>query len=120
MHQTRRPKWVVFDELLQLRIVSILEGTSYLLLLGVAVPLKHLWDEPSLVRIMGRVHGFLFVLFLVVLARAAASRSWGVRRVGGALLSAIVPGGAFLFERRLRRDGAIEGERSRRACDDQN
>ncbi len=94
---------LLHHELGRLRLVSVLEGTSYLLLIGVAVPVKYILGDPSLVRVLGRIHGGLFVLFLIALARVAASEPWGWRRVAGAILAAMAPFGAFWFERRLRR-----------------
>ena len=93
-------------ELGRLRIVSLLEGISYTLLLFVAVPLKYLAHEPAMVRVLGRVHGGLFVLFLLALFRVAVGVPWGARKVTVAFLAAVVPLGAFWLERRLRHEGA--------------
>ncbi len=41
----------------RLRLLGLLEGISLLVLVGVAVPLKHLYHDPSLVRALGPVHG---------------------------------------------------------------
>lgn len=86
----------------QFRVVSLLEGLSYLLLLGIAVPVKYLAHDPSLVRLMGRVHGALFVLFVLALVRAATAASWSARQWGTAAIASVVPGGAFWLERKLR------------------
>lgn len=86
----------------QFRVVSLLEGLSYLLLLGIAVPVKYLAHDPSLVRLMGRVHGGLFVLFVLALARAAAAAPWNARQIATAAVASFVPGGAFWLERKLR------------------
>lgn len=50
-----------------LRIISILEGISFLFLLGIAMPLKYVWNNPVLVPYAGMAHGVLFLVFLVVL-----------------------------------------------------
>lgn len=36
-----------------------------MLLVGVAVPLKHLYGDASLVQALGPVHGLLFLLYLL-------------------------------------------------------
>jgi len=41
------------------RVVSFLEGTSYLLLLFVAVPIKYWMDDPQYVKLLGMPHGLL-------------------------------------------------------------
>ncbi len=91
-------------ELKQLRWVALLEGTSFVLLLLVAMPLKYWAGMPLAVRIVGMVHGLLFVLFLGVLFRAALERDWPVRRWVLALLSSILPFGTFVFDRSLKRE----------------
>jgi integral membrane protein len=92
------------NELRQLRLVAFSEGLSFLVLLLVAVPLKHIWGLPLAVRIVGSVHGALFLIFLVALFRAAAEREWPLRRSLLAFVSSIVPFGTFVFDSSLRRE----------------
>ena len=47
------------------RVVSFLEGTSYLLLLFVAVPIKYWMNDPQYVKLLGMPHGLLFVGYLI-------------------------------------------------------
>lgn len=109
----------------QLRLVALLEGASFLVLLFIAMPLKYLADLPLAVRIVGSAHGMLFLLFLVALYRAASERGWPPRRWLIAFVSSVVPFGTFIFDRSLRREIAEEtpspgGRRrlygSRRGC----
>ena len=55
-------------ELGRFRIVSLLEGLSYLVLVGVAMPMKYIGGDTSAVPMFGRIHGGLFVLFCLALA----------------------------------------------------
>ena len=88
----------------QLRVVAILEGISFVVLLFIAMPLKYLAGLPLAVRIVGGIHGFLFLVFLLALARAAFEDRWPARRVLLALLASVVPFGMIPFDRSLRRD----------------
>lgn len=92
------------EELKQFRWVAFLEGVSFVLLLFVAMPLKYWVGLPLAVRIVGSVHGLLFVLFIGMLFRAAVERDWPARRWGLAFLSSLVPFGTFAFDRSLRRE----------------
>ena len=47
-----------------LRKVGIAEGISFLVLLGIAMPLKYFLHQPMAVTIFGWIHGILFVAFL--------------------------------------------------------
>jgi integral membrane protein len=87
-----------------LRLVAFLEGSSFLVLLFIAMPLKHLAGLPLPVRIVGLVHGVLFLVFLAVLYRAGRARHWPPRRWLIAFISSVVPFGTFVFDRSLRRE----------------
>ena len=88
----------------QLRLVAFLEGTSFIALLFIAMPLKYLAGLPIAVRIVGSVHGALFLVFLVALYRAGSQRRWPLRRWLIAFVSSVVPFGTFMFDRSLRRE----------------
>lgn len=92
------------NELRQFRWVAFLEGLSFVLLLFVAMPLKYWANLPLAVRVVGSVHGLLFVVFLAALFRAALERNWPPRRWVLALFSSLVPFGTFAFDRSLRRE----------------
>jgi integral membrane protein len=87
----------------QLRLVALLEGSSFLALLFIAMPLKYLAGFPLAVRITGSVHGLLFLMFMVALYRTGLERDWPLRRSLLAFVSSIVPFGTFIFDRSLRR-----------------
>jgi integral membrane protein len=88
----------------RLRIVGLVEGTSFLVLLGIAMPLKYLAGQPLAVRYTGWVHGVLFIWFLVELVTVARLRKWDLRRIGLLFAAAVVPFGTFLAEPSLRRE----------------
>jgi integral membrane protein len=88
----------------QLRVVALAEGASFLVLLCVAMPLKYLVGLPLAVRVVGMVHGILFMVFVLVLIRVSIARAWPFRRSLLAFVSSIVPFGTFIFDRSLRRE----------------
>jgi integral membrane protein len=79
----------------RLRIVAFLEGISYLVLLGIAMPLKYLAGIPQAVRVVGMAHGVLFVLFVILLIQVAIERSWSTKKSFLSFLSSIIPFGTF-------------------------
>ena len=101
------------SELRQFRVVAFLEGLSFVLLLFVAMPLKYLAGQPLAVRIVGGVHGLLFVLFVGALFRVAVERGWSPKRWLLAFASSLVPFGTFVFDRSLKRELAGEREPAR-------
>ena len=58
------------------RLVSFAEGISYLLLLGIAMPLKYVWNIPQAVQVIGMIHGVLFVTYCILLLMAMLEMKW--------------------------------------------
>jgi integral membrane protein len=75
------------------RILIWLEGLSLLVLLGVAMPLKYAADLPIAVRIVGAIHGLLFVLLALALYRAALDGTMTRRHAVRTFVLSIVPFG---------------------------
>ena len=85
-----------------LRVLGALEGISFLVLLGVAMPLKYVAGIPLAVRVVGTAHGILFILYLVAVAQVAYRNRWSFKRIVEAIVAALYPFGTFLFDRKLR------------------
>lgn len=85
-----------------LRLLALTEGVSFLVLLGVAMPLKYLAGMPLPVKIAGWAHGLLFVALCYVLLRVTLEKGWPLARAGMVFLAALLPFGPFLIDRRLK------------------
>ncbi|MFC4076219.1 DUF3817 domain-containing protein [Salinithrix halophila] len=90
--------------LARFRIIGLLEGISFLILLGVAMPLKYAAGLPMAVTVVGWIHGILFVLYFLALAHAAMALRWSLVRVAGAAVASVLPFGTFVFDARLRQE----------------
>ena|SRR5688572_23921868 len=76
------------------------EGASFLLLLGVAMPLKYLFGLPLAVRVVGMAHGALFILYALLVFEAVGAGRFSLRTAALAMLASVLPFGPFVFERR--------------------
>lgn len=94
-------------QLHRMRIVSMIEGSTLLVLIFVAVPLKHLGGYPIATAIMGPVHGMAFLLYVWMLIQTVSSAAFPRRDVVRIVLAAFIPFGAFFNERILRRRQAL-------------
>ena len=96
MHSIKAIKW--------LRHTGITEGISSLLLFFVAMPLKYLANKTEAVRVVGMIHGVLFILYVIALVRAALILqrpwTWSVK----IFVAAIIPFGPFMVEPGLKRE----------------
>jgi integral membrane protein len=85
-----------------LRRVGRTEAVSFLLLLGIAMPLKYLAGQPLAVKIVGWAHGVLFVIFGLALLRVWITARWPFLRVVAVFIAALLPFGPFVIDRRMR------------------
>lgn len=77
------------------------EGASFLVLLLVAMPLKYLLGLPQAVRVVGMLHGVLFILYAFFVVEALSSGRFTLRTAALAMLASVLPFGPFVFERKL-------------------
>ena len=94
----------------RLRTIGYWEGTSFLVLLGVAMPLKYFAGHPEAVRIVGMAHGILFLLYVATTIQVAMQLDWPWRRTAAVLVASVLPAGPFVVDARILRDA----ERRRR------
>ncbi|TGE13992.1 DUF3817 domain-containing protein [Hymenobacter elongatus] len=85
----------------RLRTVGFLEGVSFLVLLGIAMPLKYLAGQPEAVRLVGMAHGVLFVLYVLLVIQVSIARSWSWGKALLALVVSVVPFGTFWADKKL-------------------
>jgi integral membrane protein len=83
------------------RLVSALEGWSFLLLLGIAMPLKYIWQIPEMVQVVGMAHGLLFVLYLLLVLQNKLELGWDWGKTLLAMALSVVPLGTFYVVRRM-------------------
>lgn len=88
----------------RVRLVGLLEGVSFVLLLFVAMPLKYLFGRPEAVHVVGLAHGVLFILYLAVWFQAVVLVRWPRKRAIQVLGCALVPFGPFFIDRSLARE----------------
>ena len=86
------------------RVVSFLEGTSYLLLLFVAVPIKYWLNDPQYVKLLGMPHGLLFVGYIVLAFLLKPQMKWNMKKFGIVLLASIFPFGTFYIDKKYLRN----------------
>ncbi|UJH66905.1 DUF3817 domain-containing protein [Allomuricauda sp. SCSIO 65647] len=77
------------------RATAILEGVSYLLLFALTMPLKYWADITEPNKVVGYVHGFLFIAYVVVCMVFVRERKWGFRKAFVLLVASLLPFGTF-------------------------
>ncbi|MBX3262810.1 MAG: DUF3817 domain-containing protein [Labilithrix sp.] len=90
------------SKLRRLYLLAWIEGVSLLVLVAIAMPLKYIAHMPTPTRIVGLVHGLAFLAYTAVVLDALATRRLTGRYAALAMVAAVIPGGTFVFARRLR------------------
>lgn len=100
MKQTKRT-FTIF------RKVAWFEGLSYIALLFIAMPMKYLMDMPLAVRIVGSIHGALFIAFMVYMYlmhdEYGKDKKWIIK----AFLASIIPFGTLLMEKEWKQEESL-------------
>jgi len=86
-----------------LRIIGVLEGISYILLLGICMPLKYVLDIPEPTRPVGMAHGLLFVAYCLLVLIVAKPKQWTFSTIFWALIASILPFGTFVADKKIFR-----------------
>lgn len=86
-----------------LTIIGYLEGTSLLLLLGIAMPLKYMMGISEAVKYIGMAHGILFVSYVVILIGAALKIRMPLWAIPVGVLGSFLPFGPFIFDHFLKK-----------------
>ena len=90
-----------------LRIASIIEGVTLLLLFLVAMPLKYMADTPMAVTIVGPIHGTAFLIYTALVLQSFISRLISVSEVARLMVVAFVPFGAWMVAGMLSRPRTV-------------
>ena len=77
------------------------EAVSLILLLGIAMPLKYIWGYPLAVRLVGTLHGVLFMAYVAAAAVYARRDGWSLPKLARCWVASCLPFGTLFFEREL-------------------
>lgn len=91
------------SKLKSLTVVGFLEGVSFILLLGVAMPVRYYFDYSEPVKYIGMAHGVLFMAFLLVLLATASKIKMPLWGMPLGVLSALLPFAPFAFDYLLKK-----------------
>ncbi len=86
------------DEISKLRWLGVLEGLTLLGLLLITMPLKYIYLIPTPNKILGMIHGFLFVIYLVYLFQVKEKRNWSYKKFFILFLLSSIPFGFVISE----------------------
>ena len=101
---------LIFSHLGRLRIIGFLEGISFILLVGVAMPLKYIGGYEHATWDIGMIHGVLFIAYIVAVIPAKISLNWNIKTTFLVLLASLLPFGTFVAEYKIFRNYKIQAK----------
>ncbi len=84
------------------KVISFLEGVSYLLLLFIATPIKYFYHNDSYVKLLGMPHGILFILYVIFAFILKQKLKWNTKIFSKVLVASILPFGTFFIGKYLK------------------
>ena len=80
------------------RIIALLEGVSYILLMTVGLYFKYQLGDPTYVKLLAMPHGILVVSYILFAFLIKENENWGIKDLGIVLLASILPFGTFYVD----------------------
>jgi integral membrane protein len=97
--------------LLFYRVLAYVVGVGLIVLVLVGVPLKYLADSPGVVSVVGPLHGFLYMVYLVATVNLAFRARWSPVKTVLVMLAGTIPFVSFVAERKVTADEAAREAR---------
>ncbi|MGI8695475.1 MAG: DUF3817 domain-containing protein [Mycobacteriales bacterium] len=90
--------------LVRYRIIAYLTGVGLVLLVFVGVPLKYAASQQAVVAVVGPLHGFLYIVYLLATLDLAFRGRWSLVKTVLVGAAGTIPFMSFVAERRVTRD----------------
>ena len=93
--------WTVYGALTRYRIIAWAVGVILLVLVLVGMPLKYIGDNDTVVAAVGPIHGFLFMVYVVLTFDLGRRLKWSLGRMLLVMLAGTIPFLSFWVERKV-------------------
>ncbi|MDC1024436.1 DUF3817 domain-containing protein [Flavobacteriales bacterium] len=82
------------------RIVALLEGVSYILLMSLGLYFKYQLNDDTYVKLLGMPHGVLFMLYILIAFLLRKQEQWSFINFVIILFASLIPFGTFYIDRK--------------------
>ncbi|HYN74641.1 MAG TPA: DUF3817 domain-containing protein [Candidatus Limnocylindria bacterium] len=93
------------------RVMSYVTGVLLAILFFVGMPLKYLADMPEVVAVVGTAHGFLYMVYVLLVLVLGFIAHWSIGKILGVALAGTIPLAVFFVEPKV-----VRTERADRAA----
>jgi integral membrane protein len=85
------------------QVMAFVVGIGLLVLVLVGVPLQYAANQPKVVQIVGPIHGFLYIVYLLAATDLARRARFSLLQMAAMIGAGFLPFLAFVIERRVSR-----------------
>ncbi|BCY06074.1 DUF3817 domain-containing protein [Actinoplanes sp. L3-i22] len=85
------------------RIIAWIVGVFLVVLVLVGMPLKYIGDNDTVVAVIGPLHGFLYMIYLLLTFDLSRRARWPFGRMVLVMLAGTIPFFSFWAERKVTR-----------------
>ncbi|MGB0886246.1 MAG: DUF3817 domain-containing protein [Chitinophagales bacterium] len=82
------------------KIIALLEGISYIIMMLVGMPLKYLGNNDILIKTLGMPHGLLFVAYVILAFLIQNQMKWSTKDLAIVLICSLIPFGTFWMDKK--------------------
>ena len=101
---------------LRYRVMAYIVGTGLIILVFAGVPLQYGANVPQVAEIVGPIHGFFYIVYLLAAVDLARRARFTLLQMGAMIAAGFLPFLAFIIEHRvvvrLRASGLLEDPRA--------
>jgi integral membrane protein len=87
--------------LVRYRVMAYIVGTGLLILVLIGIPLQYGAHSPGVVKVVGPVHGFAYLVYLLFALDLWRRERWSLIRIVAMVAAGFIPGLAFYVERQM-------------------
>jgi integral membrane protein len=91
----------------QFRTIALAEGVSYLLF-AITMPLKRIYEIPEPNKIVGYIHGILFIIYVVWAIWCYAKLKWNFLNLMKTAIASLLPFGTFFLDHHFLKKEALK------------
>ena len=87
--------------IMRYRIMAYIVGTGLLVLCAVGLPLQYIGTHPAVDQIVGPIHGFFYIVYLLAAVDLARRARFTLLQMGAMIGAGFLPFLAFVIEHRV-------------------
>lgn len=82
------------------KIVALLEGVSFIIMMLIGMPLKYMGGNDIIIKYLGMPHGLLFVGYVILAFLLQSQMKWSTKDMAIIVICSLIPFGTFWMDKK--------------------